>query len=61
MGATQIVAFRPKRLCNSQLEWWWAMIPIIIILILDIPNLVINYVREKNPFPVFGAKILGHQ
>ena len=61
LGATQRIAFRPKRLCNKRLEWWWAIIPILIIFILDIPNLVINYAREKNPFPAFGAKIIGHQ
>lgn len=59
--ASRRSGFRPKRLCNKRLEWWWSFIPIVIISFLDCPNLIINYLREKNPFPVYGAKVIGLQ
>nr|QUG10611.1 cytochrome c oxidase subunit 2 [Hydroides norvegica] len=60
-AASSSGGFRPKRLCNSKLEWWWSFLPILVVVLLDIPNLAINYISEKNPFPVFGAKVMGLQ
>ena len=61
LGGRLREGFRPKRLWRRKLEWWWRFIPILIVVLLDIPNLIINYAREKNPFPVLGAKIVGLQ
>lgn len=61
LGARLREGFRPKRLWRRKLEWWWRFIPILIVVLLDIPNLIINYAREKNPFPILGAKIVGLQ